>query len=762
MKILHITNEFSKKNYSISSLIEYITKLFDKSERYQVKIISSNIDENLFEKSRVQNFKLTSWIDFIFRASNLKKEFNNNDIIHVHGIWAPIQLFSIIYGSIFHEKKIVIHPHGMLLDEALKSAGSLKYIFKRITLHILKYLINYKISFISITNQETDAIKKFFIKNQITKIPNPIPFDLSEQSSNQKKKQIIYFGRIHPHKNLEMLINSFIKANLGNDWTLKIYGIKDDENYRNKILKLANKSKNIKIYDPVFGEERQKIMSTSWANILISKSEVLSLSILESSYYGLPTITSEKIELSELNQTAIPTKLTKHEISKKIKEISNWSLDKRLKKNDLITKNFRDLYSKYNSEDTYKHFYSSKHIPILNKQNVQKTNIEKTFIDKINLNFLVISGVYTFNLMFASLFVIILVLFKKFSIAGEVGLASSFWLSLTQIFSSNMRSIAIAENDERISKDTLIYRFIFSGILFIIAYLIFNHFISSLSSNLLISLSLLILFQWMFEMKLVRFEIKNNTKFFYFIFCVNLLFLVTMVSIIKIYGIDLSQFVIYIYIGFLTLFIIGDLIFPKNFINIISTIKTNITTIAFASSLSIISSSFIWRLLIFTFFERSIAGIFYACFSIGSFPGTLFNSVIGPTFIKKKIEFNKYLIDFSKLFFVLIAILFIYSSYQIYLLYNSNSFNFLSSHFFMFVTTISLMGSYFMSFAMFKRHKLIQEGISEREGLFLTDIIYGLSITLFVPILYFTGGIFATSFAFFVASAFAFMIYSRA
>ena len=64
MKILHITNEFSK-NYSISSLIEYITKLFDKSERYQVKIISSNIDENLFEKSEVQNFKLTSWIDFI-------------------------------------------------------------------------------------------------------------------------------------------------------------------------------------------------------------------------------------------------------------------------------------------------------------------------------------------------------------------------------------------------------------------------------------------------------------------------------------------------------------------------------------------------------------------------------------------------------------------------------------------------------------------------------------------------------------------------
>ena len=62
---------------------------------------------------------------------------------------------------------------------------------------------------------------------------------------------------------------------------------------------------------------------------------------------------------------------------------------------------------------------------------------------------------------------------------------------------------------------------------------------------------------------------------------------------------------------------------------------------------------------------------------------------------------------------------------------------------------------------MFKRHKMIQEGLTERNELFFVDIIYGLSITMFVPILYFFGGVFATSFAFFVASIFAFIIYTK-
>ena len=47
--------------------------------------------------------------------------------------------------------------------------------------------------------------------------------------------------------------------------------------------------------------------------------------------------------------------------------------------------------------------------------------------------------------MFASLLVVSLVILGYYSIAGELGLVISFWITITQIFSSNMRSIVVSE-----------------------------------------------------------------------------------------------------------------------------------------------------------------------------------------------------------------------------------------------------------------------------------------------------------------------------
>ena len=41
----------------------------------------------------------------------------------------------------------------------------------------------------------------------------------------------MYFGRIHPHKNLDLIIKAFKESNLNDKWKLKIYGIQDDEKY---------------------------------------------------------------------------------------------------------------------------------------------------------------------------------------------------------------------------------------------------------------------------------------------------------------------------------------------------------------------------------------------------------------------------------------------------------------------------------------------------------------------------------------------------
>ena len=203
MRILHITNEFSKKNYSIASLIIHISKLFKKNHDQNVNIVTSKIDKNLFNEKNIELVNFNSWINFFAKSEETKRKIKNNDVVHIHGIWAPIQLFSIIYCNNIN-KTFIIHPHGMLLKEALSSAGRIKLSFKILTLIFLKFFLRKNVFFISITRQESQAIKKFFPSAVLKEIPNPVPFKIFDFEVKNKLKQIIYFGRIHPHKNLEL------------------------------------------------------------------------------------------------------------------------------------------------------------------------------------------------------------------------------------------------------------------------------------------------------------------------------------------------------------------------------------------------------------------------------------------------------------------------------------------------------------------------------------------------------------------------------
>ena len=161
--------------------------------------------------------------------------------------------------------------------------------------------------------------------------------------------------------------------------------------------------------------------------------------------------------------------------------------------------------------------------------------------------------------------------------------------------------------------------------------------------------------------------------------------------------------------------------------------------------------------MIYYIFDKSLAGIFFACFSIGSFPGTLFNSVIGPAFIKQKIEISTTIKKLSAILFMFILVAITVSVYKLIL---QENINYIGIEFVSFTIAISLIGSYFMSFAMYLRHKKIQTSEKERMYIFKRDILYGLSITFLIPILYYSGGTVAVSFSFFLASIMAMISYS--
>jgi glycosyltransferase involved in cell wall biosynthesis len=757
MKILHITNEFSQKNFSISSLIIFITNQIYNKFNLSYSILVSLYDKKLFDNQNLTILDKTNWFEILFQSKQLTSKISNYDVIHIHGIWAPIQLLSIL-TCYKNNKNFIIHPHGMLLPAALKSGGYVKFLFKITFLYISKFLIKRKVDFVAITKQEINAIKSFFPLSNVLEISNPIPFEKNNFNTLVKKKKFVYFGRIHPHKNLDLIIEAFKKAKISEEWKFHIYGIVDDTQYLDKLNKLIGENKQIQIKDPIFNYEKQKILEESWLNILVSKSEVLSLSILEASTFKLPSLVNDQIEMKDIEDSVIKTKPLISDIKIKLEEICNWSNKERISKgisintNVLEKTNVNTILSKYSS--LYEDF------PTRNKDLLIEQESSFNILSRANLKFFLITSAYMFNLMFSSFIVVLLVLFGHYSMAAELGVVVSFWVTITQIFSSNMRSIIISEQRRDYASITMIYRLFFSIGLILISYFLIKNFISFEYSKIIILFTFLILIQWINDMNLVTSEVKNKLLIFKFFMLINII--LTLLSFIFLLNSNFQNFH-YLLIVYMGVILVSLYSYYINLLKLITKINfskiydLNIKTVAFLSSFALVFSSLAWRIMIYNIFDKAIAGIFFACFSIGSFPGTLFNSVIGPTFVKQNIKIrNTFKII---LFFLFIVILFV-SSKSFYTVLQNIEINVIGHDFFQFTVSVSLLGSYPMVYAMFLRHKQIQTSIQSRISLFQKDIMYGFLITFLVPILYSFGGLLGVSFSFFTASLAALIIYT--
>lgn len=346
MKILHITNELSKKNISISSFVFYLSKNISSYFSDKYEIIVSSSDYNLKHSKEVYLFKKANFIFFFKLFLSIKRK--EIKLIHIHGFWSLLTMYSL-FLSILSKKKTIIHPHGMFHPKAISQSNFFKRNLKKIIIYLTRLVIsnNNNIFFICITKEELKHTNILFSGTKKFKINNPYPFKLCKKKRNiNLKKQFIFLGRMNPHKNIDMIIKAFIKANLPKQWLLKIYAIDDNINYKLKVKNLTKNYNNIKLYNPIFDTKKNRVLQSSWANIVFSNSEVLSFSIMDSVFSSLPVIVSKNINF-EINKKLVFQ--CKHDICsliKKIKQLSQWSNKKRYKEGIKLRHNIN--LEKYN------------------------------------------------------------------------------------------------------------------------------------------------------------------------------------------------------------------------------------------------------------------------------------------------------------------------------------------------------------------------------------------------------------------------------
>lgn len=744
MKVLQVVDEISKRNISLVSVARIIntydylsqdSKLI--SERNLEKTKEVKIINNTFK-----NLLFSSEISEIIRTEQPK-------VVHIHGLWRPIHLFFMIQCN-FHNIPLIVQPHGMLLKEALRSRSFLSYVLKLITLFFYRLVLNHN-SFIAVTNEEKKSILKNFPNAKIIIIKNP--FIGQKKISKSIEKKFVYFGRYNRHKNLKEFIQAYIDSGLGknDDWSFEIYGIEDDNEYKNELVKLVqvhNCKKNIKFLKPEFDiKNKFKIISESWCNILMSKSEILSLSVLEAFSVGTQSFVNKKISFPMwIKKYIILSSIKNKSLINKIKLITNQNVDvkKGLKKE--MIKSFQKNYNFFKEKNHYK----------LLLQNIAPRSVQLNSLDN-----LIILSSNLLNSVLIPFLIVLSAVFQKSTLATDIGIVPGVALLITQIFSANSRSIILYNKSIDFFDKVISFRILVIIPILVATYLFQKYIYITDIFEVLMLITVIGLFSWINEMSLSIHE-KNKSLLFIKFFLVFTLLIYAGIFFNYYFDLKFLNEILIAYLFFQIFYFLYHLNlikFSRQFF--IENLKSLFDKpLSIASSFFNIFSVIIWRVSLLYILGKESAGVFFAGFAIASFPGTVFNNIIGQIIIlnkRIKEKLQSIAIAGSLLYVAfLLIIMFIVEFY----LSDINNIEFLR------VTIISLFGTIIMINALYARHMRLSKNEEKQKTVFINDIIYGILIAPIIMVLYYLNHevdnqINLIQYAYVVSAALAFIVYKN-
>jgi glycosyltransferase involved in cell wall biosynthesis len=387
MKILHITASMSSDWGGPPKVVQELTEdLVKKGNEVSIFTPIKKRESNLIcpkgvkMKTFKESFFSRIWggHSFCFKKG-LEKEIKKFDIIHINETWHYPHFVAYRLAKKY-KKPFIITPHGTLEPWCLNYKSFKKKIFSFL---IQRRILNQASAIQALTQKEAKNIKKFGADNYIEVIPNGInieefndlsPYiDLENEYPQLKNKKIILFlGRIHPIKGLDILAQAFGNvAKNRDDIRLLIVGL-DNDGYQKEIEKILKKEKvldKVIFTGALLGKEKLAAFRRSNIFVLPSYSEGFGRATLEAMFCGLPVIVSDQCDFF-LNETednvGLIINLDIDELVRAIiKLLENPVLSKEMSQNgrklarekytwDKITDKIIDLYKKVLNEQERK------------------------------------------------------------------------------------------------------------------------------------------------------------------------------------------------------------------------------------------------------------------------------------------------------------------------------------------------------------------------------------------------------------------------
>lgn len=358
---------------------------------------------------------------------------------------------------------------------------------------------------------------------------------------------------------------------------------------------------------------------------------------------------------------------------------------------------------------------------------------------------LMVQSMTLFNFFFNTYILFLLTFFGYFLIASEGFLVVSLINIFTQGFSANIRNIYLGTKNAVQLRAIIQFRisvFIFAFPLnILIVYFLFG------ASNIFFHSSLILLTfaSWILDLLIARIE-KNYSWNVYLIFNQVLVFIL--------FSIFIYTNNIFLATTFILIYCLVNLLIFRNylknifFINLLKN-KQYFNLAMFSTFLKTITN-FAWRYFAILLVGKVQSSILFLGFSLGSVFATIFDVSYGAHWLKKIANKNLF-INFLFLSYcsVIIAIIYIFEVFSKF--DNTQSSLFLSTVFF------SVLGSYFLVFALQKRQALYE--VSELRRLcYNYDIGTYIFNFLIIPVLYYLNASYL-SLSYLVSSLFCYSVF---
>jgi glycosyltransferase involved in cell wall biosynthesis len=326
----------------------------------QKKFLSNKCNIKLISINNVSILKI-----FIYYLGYKKKKLENIllkfDVIHFHEVWnvrhhlmaIKLRVLSIpfLFSAHGHFDKWSV-GHNYLIKKFFYFVFKKNFIASSgVQISTIEELREARI----FTNNNN--IKFFLISNGV-EITNEHE-TIKNREFNYNKIKLLFFGRIHPKKGINLIIETFYKLlNTNKNYTLTIVG-PGDIFYLKKLRRLAHNLKinsYLKILPPVFDKKSKlKILKDYDIFLLPSFEEADSIALKEALASGLPVIISKQCRLNDVAERNCGLIIENNKIEDLLLAIHKISNKELL--NTMHSNAIKLIHEKYGAQSINENFY---------------------------------------------------------------------------------------------------------------------------------------------------------------------------------------------------------------------------------------------------------------------------------------------------------------------------------------------------------------------------------------------------------------------